>query len=140
MDPNHRTAGKIAKLPDLSTRESNHTHTNPEASEGEVARERAEKRGQNQTQTQRDPTQRRKRRGQEEPERVLKRLIERPTGVLEHQGEYLFFFRPTPLWLLPGRRTLLCDERIKQMHILYPTLGSRKWSADHYAVRSLVRP
>ena len=100
MDPNHRTAGKIAKVPDLSTRESNHTHTNPEASEGEVARERAEKWGQNQTQTQRDPTQRRKRRGQEaatdrrrngtqEPERVLKRLIERPMGVLEHQGEYL---------------------------------------------------
>ena len=100
MDPNHRTAGKIAKVPDLSRRESNHTHTNPEASKGEVARERAEKRGQNQTQTQRDPTPRRKRRGQEaatdrrrngtqEPERVLRRLIERPIGVLEHQGEYL---------------------------------------------------
>ena len=32
------------------------------------------------------------------------------------------------------------DERIIQMHILCPSLGSRKWSADHYAVRSLVRP
>ena len=32
------------------------------------------------------------------------------------------------------------DERIIQMHILCPSLGSRKWSADLYAVRSLVRP
>ena len=95
MDPNNRTAGKIAKVPDLSTRESNHTHTSPEASKGEVAREKAEQRGQDQSQTQGDPTQRKKRRGQEaatdrrrngtqEPERVLRRLIDRPMGVLEH--------------------------------------------------------
>ena len=32
------------------------------------------------------------------------------------------------------------DERIIQMHIQCPSLGSLKWSADHYAVRSHVRP
>ena len=32
------------------------------------------------------------------------------------------------------------DERINQMQFLCPSLGSRKWSADRYAVRGLVRP
>ena len=32
------------------------------------------------------------------------------------------------------------DERIKQMQLLCPALESRKWSGDHYAVRSQVRP
>ena len=31
------------------------------------------------------------------------------------------------------------DERIIQVQILCPSLGSQKWSADLYAVRSLVR-
>ena len=31
---------------------------------------------------------------------------------------FLFFFRPAPLWLSPGRRTLFsADERIKQLQI-----------------------
>ena len=52
--------------------------------------------------------------------------------------EHLFF-----VLRLCGSRQVVAhccaDEQIIQMHILCP-LGSRKWSADHYAVRSLVRP
>ena len=53
----------------------------------------------------------------------------------------LFFFRPSPLWLSPGRHTVfvLVNELAKCMK-QYPSLGSQKRSADHYAVRSLVRP
>ena len=57
-----------------------------------------------------------------------------------HTNTKIFFFRPAPLWLSPDRRTCCADERIIQMHILCPSLRSRKWSADLYAVRSLVRP
>ena len=32
------------------------------------------------------------------------------------------------------------DERIVQMQLLCPALGSRKWSEDHYAVQSLAGP
>ena len=55
-------------------------------------------------------------------------------------GGYCFF----PVPRLCGSRQVVAhrsaDERIIQMHIQCPSLGSRKWSADHYAVRSLVSP
>ena len=51
------------------------------------------------------------------------------------------FFRPSPLRLSPGRHTVfvLMNELVKCMK-QRPSLGSQKRSADHYAVRSLVRP
>ena len=57
----------------------------------------------------------------------------------EHPGAHFFsVLRPC------GSRQVVAhccaDKRIIQMHILCPSLGSRKWSADHYAVRILVRP
>ena len=52
----------------------------------------------------------------------------------------LLFFRPSPLRLSPGRHTVfvLINELAKCKQ--RPSLGSQKRSADHYAVRSLVRP
>ena len=63
MDPNTRAAGEIARVSDLNKRESYQAHTHPEASKGEEAREKAEQRGQDQTQTQGHPTQRKKEEG-----------------------------------------------------------------------------
>ena len=52
-----------------------------------------------------------------------------------------FFSRPSPLRLSPGRHTVfvLMNELAKCMK-QRPSLGSQKRSADHYTVRSLVRP
>ena len=57
-------------------------------------------------------------------------------------GPETFFFFFSVLRLCGSRQVVAqccADERIIQVHILCPSLGSRKWSADLYAVRSLVR-
>ena len=60
---------------------------------------------------------------------------------LDDERQEDFFF--SVLRLCGSRQVVAqccADERIIQMHIQCPSLGSQKWSADLYTVRSLVRP